>query len=301
MTKTFACKWRLNHGLWLMGAPWVILAAPMLPAQAPAEKSVTAPQGHDAATPVYDVASIRAFKPGASEMMVMTRTDPDGVTATHVTLQSLVCNAYGLSSFQVSGGPGWVYSDYYDLNAKMDESTMEMLNKLPPKQAWLTRRRMLQAVLAERFKLAVHTEAKQLPVYALVVAKNGPKLKKSTADAPSTDGIRGPGGQQSKGLMRMGFENGEMVVTAEKMSMDWMASQLGAQLRTKVENKTGLDGSYDFTFKYAPGDSLDTSASSSFGPDIFAAIQEQLGLKLESQKAPVETLVIDHVERPSEN
>ena len=301
MTKAFARGWRLTRGLWLIPAALLVLASAASRGQESAEKSAPAAQGHDAAAPAYDVVSIKAFKPDASGMMVMTRTDPDGVIAAHVTLKGLVCTAYGLSFFQVSGGPGWVDSDYFDLNAKMDESTMEMLNKLPPEQARQTRLRMLQAVLAERFQLAVHFETKQLPVYNLVVAKNGPKLTKSPADAPDADGEKGPGGQQPRSRMRVGFEDGGMLLTAQSYPMDGLAAQLGGDLRSKVENKTGLDGRYDFTLKYAPSNRLETSDSSSAVPDIFAAIQEQLGLRLESQKGPVDVLVIDHVERPSEN
>jgi len=305
MTGRAALKLGIGKGLLLVAVGSVGLAAPNLSGQRNITPGVAHLSGESAAagTPMYDVASIKLSKytSDGGTMMVMMRTDPDGMTATNVTLKSLVCMAYGLSDYQVSGGPGWVDSDYYDVNAKMDDSTMEMLGKLAPGQAQLMRQQMLQAVLAERFKLTIHRETKQVPVFTLVVAKSGPKMHPSAPTTAAADGNNGPNGQRPQGMMRMGWETDAMTLTAEGISMEGFTPQLAGMLRSTVENKTGLKGNYDFTLRYTPDEVRDAMNSSSFAPPIFAAVQEQLGLKLESRKGLSEALVIDQVERPSAN
>ena len=173
---------------------------------------------------------------------------------------------------------------------------------------------MLQALLANRFKLAVHRETKDLPGYALVVAKNGPKLHDAKPGDTYPNGIKGPDGQPGQGLMIMGGLGGPL--TGQGINIENLVRVLSQQLGRTILDETGLTGKYDFTLKWTPDDragpisaanqgggsrSDDAPSSDSSGPSIFTAIQEQLGLKLESRKVPVEMLVIDHVEAPSEN
>jgi uncharacterized protein (TIGR03435 family) len=251
---------------------------------------------------VYDVASIHKFKPDGGPMMISTRTDPDGLTATHVRAKSLICLAYDVSDYQVIGGPEWVSSDMYDVSAKMDEPAMETLRTLSPERKTLVRQHMAQALLADRFKLTVHHETKQLPNYALVVAKGGPKLHESKPNDDYKDGIKGFDGQPGgKGMMRMQRDSGGLVLTAQGYSMDKFVDQLSGQLHSNVQNNTGLKGDYDFTLRYSPDDAPEAPSSSSLPPSVFIAVQEQLGLKLESTKGQLDVIVIDHIERPSEN
>jgi len=152
---------------------------------------------------------------------------------------------------------------------------------------------MFQSLLADRFKLVLHHDTKELPVYALVIGKNGIKFKESTGDA-----------QQRRIMMGRGRINGEA------MSMDMLVNQLGNQLGRTVIDKTGLKGPYQINLEWTPEQAQSIGgpdgggegrASSDTGPTIFTALQEQLGLKLESQKGPVDILVIDKIEKPSEN
>jgi uncharacterized protein (TIGR03435 family) len=149
---------------------------------------------------------------------------------------------------------------------------------------------MLQTLLKDRFHLAVHREEKELPMYRLVVSRNGPRLRESAVS----------GAPQPR--MSMGQ------ITDEKANMDTLASQLGQQLGRFVSNQTGLKGDFDFHVEWAPdpgqnqgGESDTPSPAGVDGPSIFTALQDQLGLKLESAKGPVEVLVIDHVEKPDAN
>jgi uncharacterized protein (TIGR03435 family) len=171
---------------------------------------------------------------------------------------------------------------------------------------------MIQSLLADRFKLKLIHETKELPAYALVVAKNGPKLHEAKPDDTYPNGIKGPDGQGHPQMMRMG--PGEL--TGQGLSMASLVHLLSQQLGRNVLDHTGLKDKYDFTLKWAPepGEGMmlrgpeggnpgaeSAPPAESSGPSIFTAIQEQMGLKLESTKAPAEVLVIDHVERPSEN
>jgi uncharacterized protein (TIGR03435 family) len=278
------------------------------PAIAPAPAATTA-----LPTLVYDVASVRKFMPDGGPMMISTRTDPDGLTATHVQVKSLICLAYDVSDYQVIGGPEWASSDFYDVRAKMDDSTIDTLRNLSPEQKTLVREHMAQALLADRFKLVVHHETKQFPIYALVVAKGGPKLLESKPNDDYKDGIKGFDGQPGgKGMMRMQRDSGGFVFTAQGYSMDKFADQLSMQLRSNVQNDTGLKADYDFTLRYSPEDARvvvpnpsgaggSASLSDNSGISIFTAVQDQLGLRLESTKGPLDVIVIDHIERPSEN
>jgi uncharacterized protein (TIGR03435 family) len=164
--------------------------------------------------------------------------------------------------------------------------------------------------LADRFKLKIHTETKQLPVYELVAPKGGSKLKEATAGDTYANGIKGLDGVGRGGLMRVG--RGQL--TAQAVPITSLANMLSQQLQRTVLDKTGLTGKYDLELNWTPDQGSDPmfkgaegspqrgdAAPDSSGPSIFTALQEQLGLKLQSAKGPVETLVIDHVEMPSEN
>jgi uncharacterized protein (TIGR03435 family) len=267
------------------------------PAAAPATAATT-----DLPTLVYDVASIHKFKPDDGPMIFYTKTNPDGLAISHIQIKSLVGLAYGVNDYQVTGSPEWASSDMYDVSAKMDEPAMEALGALSPEQKDLVRQRMAQTLLADRFKLAVHHETKQFPIYALVVAKGGPKLHESKPDDDYKNGLKGFDGQAGgKGMMQMRSDSGGFLITAQAFSMDRLAAQLSGQLNSHVQNHTGMAGTYDFTLRFSMNDSVDASASDPSVPSLFTALQDQLGLKLESTKGPLDVIVIDHIERPSEN
>ena len=236
--------------------------------------------------------------------------DPGRLVAENVSLKFLLQIAYRVKDAQISGAPAWTDSDRYNIEAKSDDSSADMLRKLSEEEQEAQARLMLQSMLADRFKLALHHEMKELPVYVLVLAKNGSKLHESadTPDAPAPSGPPAPNEPQRRHTLRM---NGPGNVSAIAQNLDILADVLSHQLGRPVLNQTGLKGNYDFTLKWTPdmahrqmpggtpGDAAPPPDVS--GPSIFTALQEQLGLKLESQKGPEDTLVIDHVERPSEN
>jgi uncharacterized protein (TIGR03435 family) len=261
---------------------------------------------------VYEVASIKPNKPEGDAVRTRMMITPDSLSATGGTLQMLIESAYGIQDHQISGAPDWLQSERFDIEAKMDSAVADEIRKLDPDQRMAARQHMLQALLADRFKLTIHRETKELPVYALVVAKNGPKLQEAKPDATYPNGIKGPDGVGRAGMMRMGM--GEL--TAQGVPLANLLGSLSRQLGRKVVDKTGLTGKYDFMLHWTPDESQGpmfkgtdggpqgsnaAAPPESSGPSIFTAIQEQLGLKLESQKGPVEMIVIDHVEKPSQN
>jgi uncharacterized protein (TIGR03435 family) len=194
-----------------------------------------------------------------------------------------------------------VESGLYTVQAKVDEPAMDVLAKLPPDERWKMRQRMFQAVLADRFKLTVHRETRQLSIFALVVAKSQPKFSPAQLVPPAANDGSGPNPPQQRVTMSMRGGPDGMLLTAQGATMDQLAVQIAGQLHTRVENNTGLKGKYDFTLHFASDDGLNPSNSDTVAPPVFTAVQEQLGLKLESRKGPVEVLIVDHVEKPSEN
>lgn len=194
------------------------------------------------------------------------------------------------------GGPKWLGTERFDIEAKTDSATADQLRTLSRDQRWLQTQAMFQQLLADRFKLSVHWETRELPVYALVVAKNGPNLHEA---------------KESDGGTHISASTGQF--TAQGISMTDMArtltQELSRELGRVVIDKTGIAGRYDVALKWTPETGTASISNGTegaalppdSGPSIFTAIQEQLGLKLESAKGPVQVLVIDHVEMPSEN
>jgi uncharacterized protein (TIGR03435 family) len=247
------------------------------------------------AAPALEVASVKKHtgqQGGAARFTV----SGSNVTVVALQMHDLIVEAFNLKPYQLSGEQDWMGggssladmvsrsrgADSYDISAKAEGD------------AALTRdqgRVILQAVLAERFRLRVHRETKELPVYALVVGKNGPKLKESAPDAKFTAGF------EMRPSARM---------TNTKTPMARLAEFLSIQADRPVVDRTGLAGAYDFTLEWNLTDGQQSAVGTpkdadSSGPSLFTAVQEQLGLKLETAKAPIEILVIDHADKPSEN
>jgi uncharacterized protein (TIGR03435 family) len=243
-----------------------------------------------AAPTAYTVASIKPNKSSDDRFMLRPMTG-GGLTATGVTLKMLMGFAYGVFAYQISGGPAWIGTERWDIEAKTDG----VQGRLPPAQSNV----LLRALIEDRFQLKARRESKEMPVYELVVTKNGPKLKPHPADSAE----RKPSEQ---------LGNGSAIFTDS--SMAGFAARLSMQLGRPVIDRTDLKGNYDFTLEWTPAPGEGSAEAlglppraepprpgDSNGPSIFTALQDQLGLKLESTKGPAEILVIDHVERPSEN
>jgi len=223
----------------------------------------------------FDVASVKSHKGPitySADPAVHGRT----VTGTACALRDLIEYAYGVRSEQISGQPSWALSEHYDLDAKSEgEGTLTTAQS----------RQMVQTLLADRFQLKVHRETQEVSIYALVVGKSGPKFQASAPDATGGYSVRAG----EKGIH----------MEAKRGSMEQLARQLSGAAGRPVVDKTGLTGTYVYTLDWFPADR--TPPPDLDAPDMFAALQEQLGLKLESTKGPIEKLVIDHVEKPSEN
>ena len=245
----------------------------------------------EAKLPVFDVISIKPNKSSGDMVRIMGR--PDSFSATNVSLGMLLQNAYGIRGDLTSGMPAWGDSARFDIEAKLDGADAAAITHSNPDQS----RHMLQDMLTDRFKLKVHKETKQLPVYELVLAKGGSKLKSATPGDTYANGIKGPDGSTGHaGMMHMG--RGEII--GQGIALSALTNRLAEQLQRTIVDKTGLTGKYDISLKWTPEEGPDPLPDSST-PSLFTALQEQLGLKLQSSKGPVETLVVDHVEMPSEN
>jgi uncharacterized protein (TIGR03435 family) len=239
------------------------------------------------AHPSFEVATIKPSK--ADQPGKFFRLGGRHFTTTNTTLDDLISYAYKIHGNQIVGAPGWAETEKYDINAAPDGEGA------PNDQQW---KDMMQKLLAERFALTFHRDKKELSVYVLSVAKNGPKLTKSDADASRHFGwgFRGRiGGDLS-------FTNATMSDFANLMQRN--------VLDRPVLDQTRLTGKYDFNLDFTPDDSQfagmgakvsPPADSANPPPNLYTAIQEQLGLKLEATKALAEVLVIDHVEKPSEN
>ncbi len=239
----------------------------------------------------FEVASIKPSDPNGHGVRI--EMAPGGrFTASGVTVKFLIQQAYDIKDFQITAGPGWMGSEKYDITAKAEGEGGDMTpERLRP---------MMQALLADRFQLKFHRDDKEMPVYALVVGKNGPKMHASE---------RVPEGDDRRGGTQVRISRGQ--ITAQGMSMSMLANQLSNRLGRNVLDKTGLPGNYDFTLEFTPegmqpmgGREPGVEAApplDSPGPSLFTAVQEQLGLKLESQKGPVSLFIIDQIQKASEN
>jgi uncharacterized protein (TIGR03435 family) len=328
------------------------LAGPA-PGKARPQSGVASTQSPATSPQSFEVASIKPSDPQpAGFFKIGTQTSPGGrFSATGITAKMLIQRAYDLRDYQVLGGPGWITTERYDIVAKAEtpDISREQLKIL------------LQSLLAERFNLKISRETKELPIYVLVVGKNGPKLKKSEikpdseidAQPPKSGdpakipvlkmlgpggasvivaggGVAGAGGATGGGgdiikgsgsvsvtagagggqggWMRMG--PGSLI--AQDSAISTLTMLLSQLLGRPVLDKTGIEGKYDFSLEYTPDDSIrsagmggidkpDLVPADPSGPSIFTALQDQLGLKLEAQKGPVETLVIIGVDKSSKN
>jgi len=237
------------------------------------------------ALPVYDIVVI---KPNTSlSHHLSMNMDETTLRAENVSLKHLLVNAYGIREGLMFGLPGWAESSRFDITAKVSDPDLKTLNNLSREQ----RQAMIAAILADRFHLKTHTEIRTLPVYELVIAKDGPKVKTTILPPPD------PNNPDPLGYGSFDVHNTQITATGVKLSD--LAMNLTFPLDRTVIDKTGLTGRYDFQLQWTADGAA--AGATDAPPDLFTAIQEQLGLKLQAAKGPVKTLVIDHVELPTDN
>jgi uncharacterized protein (TIGR03435 family) len=265
---------------WSKPLPVIVFTAVTVLAQLPSKRP---------AFVSFEVATIKPTSPGwTGGRFIRMQTALQFVARNHA-LNTLIAAAYNLNPRAISGGPKWVVSDHYDILAKTPGEIRPNLDE---------QMSMLRNLLSDRFKLTFHREQKELSIYTLSVAKNGPKLKE-TRLSPETS---------PEGPPPLAFVLSPQLVRlpARYATMGDLASVLQrSPLDRPVIDQTGLSGRYDFDLEFVPDESLWGGAfprpSNSDKPGLFEAVREQLGLRLEAAKGPVEMLVIDRVERPSEN
>jgi uncharacterized protein (TIGR03435 family) len=266
--------------------------------------------GQPAARPEFQVASIKPNTAVGARGMGVGALPGGHLTARNAPLRMLIQNAYAVQASQVLGGPSWINSEGYDIEAKPERNADR-------KQMWL----MLQNLLADRFKLALHRETRNLPIYALTMTRGGLKPPPPKAGscvnidptAPPPSGT--PPGFPCGLVGIMGSPSGLVQMQGGKVLMPELVRVLALVLGREVSDRTVFTGEFDVHLEFTPDESTrglmgpggpgdpggPPLATDPGRPNIFAALQEQLGLKLTSAKGPVEVLVIDHVERPTAN
>ena len=287
-----------------------VLAALALPVRLSAQRfrhgskvttPTTTPPVTRASQHAFDVATI---KPSDTRNPLPPSVDitPDRFQATGVTLKELIKIAWNLNygaDEQIAGGPPWVASTHYDLDAKEDAALATELAKLPQQQRGDEVRAMLRDLITQRFRLQVHHESRDQSIYDLVVSKGGPKLLPAAQPTVSKDGNKPDKPSRWVRFAGVGELEGYSADISTLVTALSMQPEIGGRL---VVDKTGLNGSYDFTLKWTPDIFLNANqTAANAGPSLFTALQEELGLKLDSAKAPVDRIIIDRVSPPSAN
>jgi bla regulator protein BlaR1 len=256
----------------------------------------------------YQQVSVTPGEAGNGIIQFRILFHPDSFMAKNQTLQELIKLAYGVQKSQISGGPDWLTTARFNIEAKLDDSTVAELKKLSPEQQKAERDQMLQNLLADQFKVAIHRESRLLPAEVLVIAKNGPKIQPAKPGDTYPNGIKGPDGLPA-GPHKFDFGPDGVIVQA--LPMSFVANNLAMHLNQPVVDRTGLTGDYDFMLKFSPegataheenGRKVTTTSLSSLSARNAAlvnAIEEQLGLKLEPQTIPLPVLVVDRAENPA--
>jgi uncharacterized protein (TIGR03435 family) len=267
----------------------------MLSQSPPDPQSPTTAQA-PAAPPSFEVATIKASKPDPERgMMMMTA---DGVSISGIPLAMMIREAFGTEDDHIIGEPAWARSSRFDIEAKVAPEDVPKLKEL----SFAQRKAMLVQLMVDRFGLKYHRETRDLPIYELVIARGGVKMQPAKEQDPAT----------ARHLMMFG---GPGKIESTAMKVENLAHVLSQQLGRTVVDKTGLKDNYDFTLTWTPDDAAPNLArqgdappapnpdagDNSAGPSLFTALEEQLGLKLESAKGPEEVIVIDHIEQPSAN
>jgi len=317
MTKNVASKLNFSRKLFLSVAGVLSIAMPIVyglarPVQGRAQSQTAPPNAA-----LFNSAGVHiSVTPGDSgNGVIQTRIiyAPDGLKAKNQTLLELIKLAYGVQANQISGGPDWMATARFNVDVKLDDSLVAEIKKLTPEQHKMERDLMFQNLLADHFKLALHRENRLLPGYALVIAQNGPKVQPAKPGDTYPNGIKGPDGL-SAGPHRFAF--GPDGFVAQALPMSFIAERLATHLDQPVVDRTGLAGDYDFTLKFSPrgetaaksneqtGTKITTmpvSSISTHNAALVAAVEEQLGTKLDPQTIPLPVLVIDRAEKPAAN
>jgi bla regulator protein blaR1 len=316
MNKSIVRKLNFGKKLLLSAAGVAAIALPIVFGLAKPAHSQSQSSSQDMAAKTfsfshgYQQVSVTPGETGNGIIQTRILFKPDSLMAKNQTLQELMKLAYGVQASQISGGPDWLTTARFNVEAKLDESTVAELKKLSPEQQKMERDLMFQNLLADQFKVALHRESRLLPGYALVIAKNGPKVQASKPGDTYPNGIKGADGLPA-GPHKFNF--GPEGVIVQALPMSFVANNLAIHLGEPVVDRTGLTGDYDFTMQFSPrGETaaksneqtgtktttMPVSSISAHNAAIVAAVEDQLGLKLDPQTIPLPVLIIDRAEKP---
>jgi uncharacterized protein (TIGR03435 family) len=300
MRRYVALRLTLGRKILLAAAAVVALVAPLVVGLVCMGQN-PAPTGDAGTKPFhFDLVSIHQDPPDTNNSLARSAPDgaqylPDGLLLHHFPIQFVVQSAFGVPADQIVGLPQWAKTDRYTIQAKVDEADAPRWKASGP-QPGDQHIPALQALLADRFSFKAHVEMLPRPVYCLVVANHGPKFHQATPGDTYPNGEKNRDGTPV-GRPSANFSYGKVTMQGQKIAT--LIFALSHQnLGYPVVDQTGLTGEYDLTLHWAPGN---TPAPDSSEPPLFTALQEQLGLKLELKKVPIETIVVDHIDRPSPN
>jgi uncharacterized protein (TIGR03435 family) len=251
----------------------------------------------------FEVASVKRAAPGNNTMSM--RNSPGQFATGNLPLRMVITQAYALQGYQVVGGPSWIESERWDIVARMPEGTSTQDQ----------RREMVRTLLADRFKLVTHMETRELPIYALVTARSdrklGPELRQTATDCAAVRKARAANGPASFnlaefrecGLSMGGGPGGAMAFRAQGMAIAQFARLMESYVDRPIFDRTELSGEFDVEITFTPerGGPPRADLPASEAPSIFTALQERLGLTLEPTRGPIEVLVIDSIEQPTED
>jgi uncharacterized protein (TIGR03435 family) len=242
----------------------------------------------------FDAASVKAVQSAGGRFTMSGgpgTNDPGRISYENIPLRIVLLSAYGLKNYQLVG-PDWLNTLRFDITAKIpDGATKEQFQS------------MLRSLLEARFRMTLHRESKELPIYDLLVAKKGPKLKAVTAQPTDEQIATALPGEGADGFPKLSMpssgivietKNGAARITANAVTLAKFAEMLSGRVGRPVIDRTEIAGTYSFVVYFTPEGATPSDSSE---PDIFAAMQEQLGLRLEARKGPVEMLVIDYAEK----
>ena len=251
-------------------------------------------------TPTYDAVSIKPNKSGSGN--TSTNSHADTFQATNVSIKQLLVSAYGIREGLISGLAAWAESARYDIHAKISDYDPALTRDHTPEQSRRLFQAMLAVMLEERFHVKVHTELKTIPIYELILAKDGLKLKPSppATALTSEQTSAAPKADLGRGGLSFRASNSTVEINARAVTLSSLADSLSDMLDRTVSDKTGVTGEFDLHLRFTSDNAAQPPLDDA-PPFLFTAIQEQLGLKLQPAKGPVDTLVLDHVEQPTEN
>jgi uncharacterized protein (TIGR03435 family) len=276
----------------LLAALLVILSGPCLHAQAPIVE-----EPNFTSTLTFDVATIRLAPPPDANFHVTVSSPPHSsrFEATNLPMKALLQIAFGFDA-PVVGAPDWVTNTFYDIQARSDAATDARLAKLTDNEVRLEKRNAIRVLLTERLGLKTHLETRNSAIYNLVMGKGGVKMQAAPAAPPPADG-EAPPPPAPVNIQARGSQHG-LEFVASNAPMRAITGSLSSMVEAPVIDKTGLSGTYNYTLQFGRDWSAHDPDS---WPSIFTAVQEQLGLKLESVHESVPNLVVDHITKPTEN